>query len=258
MAEFSRIALLTDFGASSPYVGQLRLGLAAALPGTAVIELISDLPAFRPDLAAYLLPALVRDLPCGTLYLCVVDPGVGGDRLAIAVEADGNLFIGPDNGLLALVCRSALSCCVYRIDWRPEILSPSFQGRDLFAPVAAALTLGCPLAMTAIAPTSLQGAEWPEDLSRVIYVDSFGNLITGLRAALVQPADSICVKGQRLSRAGTFHEVPLGTAFWYENAFGLVELAVNQGSATLELGLEVGDEIAMGPFPKRISESINE
>ena len=247
MAEFSRIALLTDFGPSSPYIGQMRLNLAAALPGTAVIELISDLPAFRPDLSAYLLPAMVRDLPRGTLYIGVVDPGVGGDRLAIAVEADANLFIGPDNGLLALVCRRALSCSAYRIDWRPEILSPSFQGRDLFAPVAVSLCRGLPPARTALDSAKLQGVEWPEDLLRVIYVDSFGNLIIGLRAARVTPSDSLFVKGQRLARARTFYEVPVGMAFWYENAFGLVEVAVNQGSATLELGLGVGDEIAMGP-----------
>ncbi len=248
MAGYSRIALLTDFGAASPYVGQLRLCLAAALPGISIIEVISDLPAFRPDLAAYLLPALVRDLPRGTLYLCVVDPGVGGDRLAIAVEADGNYFIGPDNGLLALVCRCALSSSVFRIDWRPEILSPSFQGRDLFAPVVISLTLGRPLAMTAFDPDSLQGAKWPDDLPSVIYQDSFGNLITGLRAALVQPGEMMDVRGQRIPRARTFNEVPPGTAFWYENAFGLVEIAVNQGSAALKLGLEVGDEIAMGLF----------
>ncbi|MBK8637982.1 MAG: SAM-dependent chlorinase/fluorinase [Chromatiaceae bacterium] len=248
MAGYSRIALLTDFGAASPYVGQLRLCLAAALPGISIIEVISDLPAFRPDLAAYLLPALVRDLPRGTLYLCVVDPGVGGDRLAIAVEADGNYFIGPDNGLLALVCRGALSFSVFRIDWRPEILSPSFQGRDLFAPVAISLTLGRPLAMTPFDPDRLQGAKWPNDLPRVIYQDSFGNLITGIRAALVQPGGMMDVRGQRVPRARTFNEVPHGTAFWYENAFGLVEIAVNQGSAALKLGLEVGDEIAMGLF----------
>lgn len=249
MAGYSRIALLTDFGPASPYVGQLQLCLAAALPGISIIEVMSDLPAFRPDLAAYLLPALVRDLPRGTLYLCVVDPGVGGDRLAIAVEANGNYFIGPDNGLLALVCRRALSSSVFRIDWRPEILSPSFQGRDLFAPVAISLTLGRPLAMTAFDPDSLQGAKWPDDLPRVIYQDSFGNLITGLRAALVQPGEMMDVRGQRIPRARTFNEVPPGTAFWYENAFGLVEIAVNQGSAAHKLGLEVGDEIAMGFFP---------
>ena len=248
MAGYSRIALLTDFGPASPYVGQLQLCLAAALPGILIIEVMSDLPAFRPDLAAYLLPALVRDLPRGTLYLCVVDPGVGGDRLAIAVGADGNYFIGPDNGLLALVCRRALSSSVFRIDWRPEILSPSFQGRDLFAPVAISLTLGRPLAMTAFDPDSLQGAKWPDDLPRVIYQDSFGNLITGLRAALVQPGEMMDVRGQRIPRARTFNVVPPGTAFWYENAFGLVEIAVNQGSAAYKLGLEVGDEIAMGFF----------
>ena len=202
----------------------------------------------RQDLAAYFLPALVRYLPRGTLYLAVVDPGVGSSRPAIIVEADGNFYIGPDNGLLALVCRRALTCCIYRIDWRPETLSPSFQGRDLFTPVAISLSRGLPLARTALPIADIHGTEWPQDLPRVIYVDSFGNLITGLRAARVTPSDSLIVKGHRLAHARTFYEVPVGMAFWYENAFGLVEVAVNQGSATLELGLGVGDEIDMGPY----------
>lgn len=250
MTGYNRIALLTDFGASSPYLGQIRLSLAESLPGIPVIDLISDLPAFRSDLAAYLLPALIRGMPRGTLYLGVVDPGVGGNRLAIALEADGNLFIGPDNGLLALVFRQAQSSSVQRIDWRPETLSPSFHGRDLFAPVAVALTLGYPLEMTPMDCANLQGAVWPEDIPQVIYKDAFGNLITGLRAAILQTSELVCVKGRRLQRARTFNEVQVGTAFWYENSFGLVELAVNQGSAAHELGLQVGDEIALIPSLK--------
>lgn len=84
----------------------------------------------------------------------------------------------------------------------------------------------------------------------VIYKDTFGNLITGLRAAILQSSDLVCVKGRRLHRVRTFNEVPVGTAFWYENAFGLVELAVNQGSAAHELGIQVGDEISLIPSLK--------
>jgi len=245
MVTYSRVALLTDFGSASPYIGQVRMYLDEALPSLPVIELISDLPAFRPDLAAYLIAALIRGLPRGAIYIAVVDPGVGGDRLAMAVEADGNLFIGPDNGLLSMACRQAVSCSPYRIDWRPDSISPSFHGRDLFAPVAAALHLGRPLAMTAMDPDDLVGADWPEDMPCVIYEDTFGNLITGLRASLVRHGDLILVGEQRVTYARTFSEVPVGAPFWYENAFGLVELAVNQGSARQLLGLQSGDHITL-------------
>jgi S-adenosylmethionine hydrolase len=136
------IALVTDFGDQGPYVGQMELRLTERAPEAQVTRLISDLPPFRPDLAAYLLPALARDVAGPMLYLCVVDPGVGGDRGVLAVEADGNWFVGPDNGLLALVVRRAGRHRVVRVTWRPQGMSASFHGRDLFAPVAAMLFNG--------------------------------------------------------------------------------------------------------------------
>lgn len=99
------IALVTDFGVGGPYVGQLLATLHRRVPGVPVYPLMSDLPPFRPDLAAYLLPALVRDLPKGALYLCVVDPGVGSDRNLLWLNADGNRYLGPDNGMLAIVAK---------------------------------------------------------------------------------------------------------------------------------------------------------
>ena len=247
MIPVERIALFTDFGAASPYLGQVRLLLAQTLPDFPVIDLISDLTPFRPDLAAYLLPALVRDMPQHTIYLGIVDPGVGGERLAIALECGGNLFIGPDNGLLALIARLDPQCLLYRIDWRPTTLSPSFHGRDLFAPVVVALALGRRPAMTAMAQAMLWGADWPNELPRIIYQDGFGNLITGLPAATRSHHVRILAGSHRLAYARTFCEVAAGTPFWYENAFGLIELAVNQGHAGHALGLKVGDQVSLVP-----------
>jgi S-adenosylmethionine hydrolase len=243
MADARRIALVTDFGVGGPYQGQMRLLLSDLVPQTPVFDLVADLPRFRPDLAAYLLPALVRDVPSGTLYICVVDPGVGGDRAAIAVEADGNWYVGPDNGLLAIVVRRARHVRILRVDWRPERLSESFHGRDLFAPIAAALTLGPPPESAAITPDSLVGAQWPDQLDRILYADQYGNLITGLLASDIPRASFLRVVGRDIVFARTFCEVPKGTAFWYENAFGLVEIAVNQGRADRVLGLAPGDAV---------------
>ncbi len=241
----NRIALVTDFGPGGPYVGQMKLRLAELIPAIPVIDLVSDLTPFRPDLAAYLLPALVRDMSVGMLYLCVVDPGVGSERAALAVKADGCWYLGPDNGLMAVVAKRGQEVQALRVDWRPERMSDSFHGRDLFAPVAAMLCGGNLPPCTEIEPEQMVGGDWPFDLPRVVYADPYGNLMTGLRAAALDRGAILEVRGRELGFARTFCEVPPGTAFWNENSFGLVELAVNRGSAGRDLGLAVGDPIGV-------------
>lgn len=243
MPPIQRLALITDFGGTGPYVGQVKLRLSGLSPEIPVIDLISDLVPFRPDLGAYLLPALVRDMPRGTLYVCVVDPGVGGDRRALIVEADGNIFVGPDNGLFAVLARSASDAKVRRVAWRPAELSASFHGRDLFAPVAAMLATGKFLDAEEIDPKSMEGMDWPHDLWRVIYADHYGNLMSGIRASQLNRTQVMHVGGHRLAFSRTFCEAQPSQAFWYENALGLVELAVNQGRADRVLGLAPGDPI---------------
>ncbi|MEE1555822.1 MAG: SAM-dependent chlorinase/fluorinase, partial [Alphaproteobacteria bacterium] len=131
------------------------------------------------------------------------------------------------------------------ITWRPQRLSPSFHGRDLFAPVAAALASGNDAAVAAIADSAWRQPEWLDDLAQVIYLDQFGNAITGLRAAKMSKDQAVQVNGDTLTRARTFSDMPVGRAFWYENANGLVEIAVNQGSAARDLGLTLGTAISL-------------
>ena len=240
-----RIALVTDFG-PGPYIGQLQLLAAGLAPGLPVINLLDDLPAFRPDLAAYLLPGLISGMPERTLYLCVVDPGVGGERATLALRCGQNWFVGPDNGLLAPLVRrcAVLECALWRIDWRPQCYSDSFHGRDLFLPMAIALTHGrLPLPCQSLSAADIQGHDAPLDCDRVLYVDHYGNLITGLALEPATPDARICVGNQRLAQARTFCEAPEGAAFWYLNAFGLVEIAANQERADRLLGLSAGDAL---------------
>src|SRR5262249_61914587 len=102
----------------------------------------AHLPPGQPTPPAYLLAAYAAWSPPGTVFLCVVDPGVGSTRGALIVEADGRLYVGPDNGLFELVLRRAASRRVWQITWQPPALSASFHGRDLFAPIAARLAPG--------------------------------------------------------------------------------------------------------------------
>ena len=240
------IVLFTDFGRTGPYTGQMHAVLARHAPEVAVIDLFADAPAFDPKASAYLLAAYAEAFGEGDVFVCVVDPGVGGARAALAMAADGRWFVGPDNGLLALVARRAQEARAWEIAWRPERLSASFHGRDLFAPFAAALARGQRLASESCA---LPAADWPDDLAEVAYIDAFGNAfgnaITGLRAQVLSADAVLRAGGRRIAPARTFCDVTPGAAFWYENANGLAEIAVNRGRADRALGLAVGGEIVI-------------
>jgi S-adenosylmethionine hydrolase len=237
------IVLFTDFGPAGLYVGQMRAVLARDAPGVPVIELLSDAPAHRPVASAYLLAALAGDFTPGSVFVAVVDPGVGGERAAAALEADGRWFVGPDNGLMAIAARRAQQAQWWRVDWRPERLSASFHGRDLFSPVAARLATGAPPPGEAVGGDWPVGGELPDDLAEIVYIDHFGNAMTGLRAATLSGGADLDIGGRRLARARTFSDVPHGVAFWYENANGLAEIAVNGGRADETLGLAVGAKV---------------
>ena len=239
------IVLFTDFGPGGPYTGQMKAVLAREAPGTPVIDLADDLPACDPEPAAYLLAACAPAFPPGAVFVCVVDPGVGSARAPVALSADGRWYVGPDNGLLAIVARHARETRWFRITWRPPTLSASFHGRDLFAPVAAKLAGGEAVPGTSIESTATVGADWPEDRAAIIYIDPYGNAMTGMRAAQLAE-DAVVVAGaRRLGRLRTFSDAEPGAAFWYENANGLAEIAVNRGRADRALGLKVGAPVSV-------------
>jgi S-adenosylmethionine hydrolase len=194
----------------------------------------------NPKASAYLLSAYAEWFAGGTVFLSVVDPGVGGPRPPIILEADGRWYVGPGNGLFELVERRARSARSWDIEWKPERLSASFHGRDLFAPVAAVLARGEPPPGRPRKDGAHRQTDWPDDLCEIVYVDHYGNAMTGLRAVMLPRDARLVAAGRVLQRAGTFSDRPPGVAFWYENSNGLPEIAVNQGRADRELGLAIG------------------
>jgi S-adenosylmethionine hydrolase len=238
------IVLFTDFGPSGPYVGQMRSAIAKYAPSEIAIDLLSDAPAFNPKASAYLLAALAPDFPDGAIFLCVVDPGVGGDRLPLIVKAKNQVFIGPDNGLFSIVARRSSTASVQKITWKPDYLSASFHGRDLFAPVAAMISTGKTDISEPISKDTLAKPDWPDDLKSIIYIDHFGNAMTGIRAKTLSATTRLEWCGNKFSYAKTFSSVESGAAFWYENANGLAEISINQGRAD-DLGLAVGEPISI-------------
>lgn len=239
------IVLFTDFGATDLYLGQIKAVLAARAPRSIVHDALHEAPPFGIEAGAHLLAALAARYPRGSVFMAVVDPGVGGARRALVVDADGRSFVGPDNGLLSVLWERAMRRRCRCIRWRPQTLSASFHGRDLFAPVAAALArrrVPRDWLVPQLAPMVTLSSG---DLAQVIYVDHYGNAITGLRAAGLTEASRLRVRGQLLRHATTFVDVPARTPFWYENSLGLVEVAANRASAARMLGLRVGSKVAL-------------
>jgi S-adenosylmethionine hydrolase len=239
------IATFTDFGTRGPYQGQMTAVLAAQAPEIPRVTLMADAPMFDPLSAGLLLSSLCDNLPPDTLLLAVVDPGVGGERRPVMIKTENHLFVGPDNGLFIPMADRAERCEIESIAWRPQRLSDTFHGRDLFAPVAARLAMGEAVEGIPLKLEEMVGYDSPVDESRIIYIDNYGNAMTGIKADRIRHETEFSVNGTALRYARTFSDVAEGQPFWYVNSNGLVEISLNRGSATRLLGLELGMPIKL-------------
>jgi len=263
------IVLLTDFGTSDPYVGLMKAAIYERCPDATVIDLTHSIEPFNIAEGAAVLFMSYRYLPPHSIIVGVVDPGVGSSRRAIVIKSRRYIFVGPDNGLLTLAAeddgveevREIVNENLFR-----KPVSRSFHGRDIFAPVAAALACGTPLSevgpqldiSTIVrSPIRVGFEEISEECIRlfVIYVDRFGNLILSDRFERivdrlgVSIGEKILVKTETLERYATVAEVfskaSVGELVLYRNSFDMAELAVNQGSARRIMGLGVGDPVVL-------------
>jgi hypothetical protein len=244
------IFVFTDFGDRASYMGQMAAVLHRAAPEVPVVTLTAHAPVFDFYRSAYLLAAESAIARPGDVVLAVVDPGVGTQRVPLALAADGVWYVAPDNGLTALVARRARTVETFAITWRPARLSASFHGRDLFAPTAAALARGVTEGLDATAPSAL-GADWPGELDQIVFIDDYGNAMTGRRAATLAADGTVAVPGLEtpLSRLHTFADDAAAVGFWYENAIGLVEIAARESSAAARFDLAVGTPVTPVPLP---------
>jgi S-adenosylmethionine hydrolase len=237
------IYLFTDFGAADIYVGQVKTELARHAPAVAVVDLLHEAPAFCIEAGAHLLAALSQRVAADNVILAVVDPGVGTSRKAVVLRAAESYFVGPDNGLLSVVAARSRDSAAWEIVWRPQTLSRSFHGRDLFAPIAARLALGI-FPSDALRPlAALEVQLNAADLARIVYIDHYGNAITGLRGDTLAPTALLAIRALEVPHAEVFDRVPAGQMFWYVNSLGLAEIACNSSSAAMTLGLAVGDSV---------------
>lgn len=244
------ITLLTDFGTSDSYVAEMKGVLLGLCPGAVLVDLTHAVPPGDVRAGAYLLGRTWSRFPAGTTHLAVVDPGVGTARAALALRAHGHGFVGPDNGLFTHVLRGAEVEIVALPT--PDQASPTFHGRDLFAPAAAAVargvslaTLGEPFAgMPARLTWTEPRYEGKSVVGEIVYVDRFGTLITNLTTEVVPPYAVLEVEDLELGPLRrTFGDVPTGGLLAYVGSGGAVEIAVRDGSAARRLGLGVGGRI---------------
>ena len=198
-------------------------------------------PDYNPHAGAHLLAAFAAGFQPGSVFLAVVDPGVGTPRDAVVAAAGGRWYVGPDNGLLSLVAARNTDTRLWRITWQPEELSPTFHGRDVFAVIAAEIARG-EFPQARLTPIDTLQVEFDAgELPRVIYIDHFGNAWVGVRNV---PKDvRVSAAGVLFKHSESFGFVGKGEGFWFNNSVGLLELAVNRGNAATTYGLKVGDPV---------------
>lgn len=236
------IVLFTDYGWQGPYLGQVEAALYRESPRTKTITLFADLPRQNPKVAAYLLAAHAPEFPRGSIFFSVIDPGVGTfNDNPVVLRLDDHWYVGPDNGVFDIVARRAKKIESWKIHWRPERLSASFHGRDLYAPVCAMIANGIDIPGEKMLWQDRH--QWPDQLDEIVYIDGFGNGMTGRNASGVEKNAQLLISGQELNYTRTYADVDAGVPFWYENSCGLVEVAVNGGNAARLLDLVVGTEL---------------
>jgi hypothetical protein len=257
------ITFLSDFGTTDTYVGQVKGAIATAAPGAAVVDLTHQVPAQDVRAGAFLLWTAVEVFPPGSIHLAVVDPGVGTSRRAVAVRsARGDLFVGPDNGLLPMaVARLGGAQAAVELtnsEFHRAGRSDTFHGRDLFGPVAGFLARGTDVELLGretgalASPYELRAPRREPDrvVGHVLHVDGYGNLITSLTPDLLPPRFEVVVGDRRIrgGLAANYQSVETGDLLAVVGSAGLLELSVRDGSAALMLGLERDAPVVVRPF----------
>jgi len=260
------ITLTTDFGLEDGYVGTMKGVILGINPEAAIVDLSHQIAPQSVRQAAYVLAAACPHFPPGTIHVVVVDPGVGSERRAIALETPTARFVAPDNGVLSYILAELgfsegeaipPGCRAVHLNnpryWLVEV-SSTFHGRDIFAPVAAHLSrgvpieeLGEPIEEIVVFPIPLPELRADGTLvGHVIHIDRFGNLITDVKGRSLHLGSIIEVKGREIQGVSrTYADVEEGELLALIGSSGRLELSVREGSAAQKLQAKVGDEVVV-------------
>ena len=256
------VSLLTDFGLKDSYVAEMKAVILSLCPRASLVDITHEVEPFNLRAAAYLLSRAAPWFPRGTVHLAIVDPGVGGGRKPLIVEAEGAVFVGPDNGILLPAARKLGLKRVYEIrsEKLPKRFTEVFHGRDIFAPTAARLACG-------VKPSSLgvETSEFVEEVipqakilegkirGEIVYADRFGNLVTNigrklLEAFNVKPGSLLKVsfkerKALTVRFLQAYSQAEVGELLTLVGSWGTLEVSANQAKASEKLKVGVGEEL---------------
>jgi S-adenosylmethionine hydrolase len=255
----SLITLLTDFGSQDYFVSAMKGTILSRSSDARIVDITHDIPPQDIRAAAFNLLAAYKDFPAGTIHVVVVDPGVGSARRGIIIDCAGQLFVGPDNGLLSWICEReenfrAINLTNEKFFRHP--VSPTFHGRDIFAPVAAALANGVdlqefgpliddPIKLESLAPRRTKSGEIE---ATVIHIDHFGNCITNLTRDHLTPGATLVVRDREISSVREFFAdsgVDLEELFCFVGSAGFLEIAAQNSSAAKLLNVQRGDVVTL-------------
>jgi hypothetical protein len=265
------IALLTDFGFRDSYVGVMKGVIRGICRHADIIDLSHNIMPQDVAEAAFVLAASFRYFPRDSIFVCVVDPGVGSERAVLYMRSNRQHFLAPDNGLLSVIAEECGRDDLREVsasDYFLKDTSTTFHGRDIFAPVAAHLAEGLEPAKLGPPARNLRRLRLPRPVraadgslrGELIYIDQFGNLITNIRTATLSrsfeaPPEEIQVQIKRRTISGlsrTYSDRPEGELVALIGSSGYLEVAVNRGSAARTLGCEKGDTVTLAA-PERVS-----
>ncbi len=258
------VVLLTDFGFRDSYVGVMKGVIRSICRGTEIIDLCHNVMPQDVAEAAFVLSSSYRYFPEGSIFTCVVDPGVGTERAILCLEANDQVFLAPDNGLLSVIVEECGKADLREVTAEEYFLknrSTTFHGRDVFAPVAAHLADGLEVEKLGSTTRQLQKLRLPNPVrtadgslrGEIIYIDQFGNLITNIHRATLgrsfgdeQAEVRVNVKRRRIDGiASAYDEAEPGELIALVGGTGYLEVAVNRGSAADLLGCDKGDSVTL-------------
>lgn len=258
------IALMTDFGLTDPFAGIMKGVILSINPSAQIVDISHGIQPGDIKAASFALSMTLPFFSEGTIFVCVVDPSVGTDRRAVAADIDGRIVVCPDNGILSWILRDRSLCKAVELKnekrFLPEVNS-TFHGRDVFAPVAAHLSLGVPLEEFGPPASELATFHIPEtdtgDRSlqgEAVYIDKFGNLITNIGQEEFEawrskhpdaPVKVHIASAEILGISRSFGDVPIGHSSALFGSAGYLEIAVNGGNAAESLGMSVGSRVLL-------------
>jgi S-adenosylmethionine hydrolase len=257
------ITLLTDFGAQDYFVGAMKGVILSLNPGAKIVDITHEIPPQDIQAAAFNLLACYRDFPDGTVHVAVVDPGVGSDRRAILVECANQFFVGPDNGLFSWVTEREGKYSAWHVTndkFFRQPVSSTFHGRDVFAPVAAALSTGSlpkefgPPVEKVVTLAPLMPHRTAETIKgSIIHIDRFGNCITNFTADLINEerfgtGAKLIVNDKAITSIRKFfadQSSPTDELFMLVGSAGFVEIASQNASAATILSAKRGDTVTL-------------